>query len=189
MLAYKGFSSDLQALMGKSRFQFEPGKTYEETECKCAKNGFHCTENPLGVLTYYQRMDDRFFIVEAAGDINQDGTGSRISCTRLTLKKEITRMQLAALGCEYMRRYPEREPENGYVTQDKGRCSTRSDFVIVRGKHPRAAGVEGSYLFLVQEKKASKEIVGIYAIEIDGEEYKEETWYGLRGGAVCEKRN
>ena len=93
------------------------------------------------------------------------------------------------LGCEYMRKYPEREPENGYVTQDKGRCSTRSDFVIVRGKHPRAAGVEGSYLFLVQEKKASKEIVGIYAIEIDGEEYKEETWYGLRGGAVCEKRN
>lgn len=189
MLAYKGFSSDLQALMGKGRFQFEPGKTYEEQECKCANNGFHCTENPLGVLTYYQGMNDRFFIVEAAGDINQDGTGSRISCTRLTLKKEITRIQLAALGCEYMRKYPEREKESSYVSKDRGRTIKKGDFIIVRGKHPQAAGVKGSYLFLVQEKKASKEIAGIYAIEIDGEEYKEETWYGLRGGAVCEKRN
>ncbi len=189
MLAYKAFSSDLSARMGSGHFQFEPGKTYEEQECKCARNGFHCTENPLGVLDYYNSMDDRYFIVEAAGDINQDGTGSRISCTRLTLKKEITRLQLAALACEYMRRYPEREPENGYVTRDKGRCSTRSDFVIVRGKHPKAAGVEGSWIFLVQEKKGTKEIAGIYPIEIDGEEYKASAWYGLRGGTVCEKRS
>lgn len=189
MLAYKAFSSDLTARMGSGHFQFEPGKTYEEQECKCAHNGFHCAENPLGVLNYYNSIDDRYFIVEAAGDINQDGTGSRISCTRLTLKKEITRIQLAALACEYMRRYPERETESSYVTKDRGRAKTKGDFIIVRGKHPRAAGAKGSYLFLVQEKKASKEIVGIYAIEIDGEEYKEETWYGLRGGAVCEKRN
>ena len=40
MLAYKGFSSDLQALMGKSRFQFEPGKTYEETECDSHQQGW-----------------------------------------------------------------------------------------------------------------------------------------------------
>lgn len=189
MLAYKAFSSDLTARMGSGHFQFEPGKTYEEQECKCAHNGFHCTENPLGVLDYYNSMYDRYFIVEAAGDINQDGTGSRISCTRLTLKKEITRIQLAALGCEYMRKYPERETESSYVLKDRGRTIEEGDFIIVRGKHPQAAGVKGSYLFFVQEKKTSMEIAGIYAIEIDGEEYKEGTWYGLRGGAVCEKRN
>lgn len=188
MLAYKAFNSDLQARLGSGQFQFEPGKIYEEKECKCAHNGFHCAENPLCVLTYYHGMDDRFFIVEAAGDINQDGYGSRISCTRLTLKKEITRLQLATLGCEYMRRYPEREPESDYVMPDRGRCRTRSDFIIVRGKHPRAAGVKGSVLFLVQEKRDSKEIAGIYPIEIDGEEYKEHVWYGLRGGKVCEKK-
>lgn len=188
MLAYKGFNSKLQAIMGSGRFQFEPGKTYEEQECKCARNGFHCAENPLCVLTYYNGMDDRYFIVEAAGDINQDGTGSRISCTRLTLKKEITRIQLAALACEYMRRYPEREPESNYVERDRGREIEAGDFMIVRGKHPRAAGVKGSWLFLVQEEKDSQEIKGIYPIEIDGKEYKENTWYGLRGGAVCEKR-
>lgn len=188
MIAYKGFDSRLQALMGSGRFQFEPGKTYEEKECKCARNGFHCAENPLGVLRYYSGMDDRFFIVEAAGDINQDGTGSRISCTRLTLKKEITRIQLAALACEYMRKYPERELESNFVHKDRGRTIEDGDFMIVRGKHPRAAGIKGSWLFLVQEEKDSQEIKGIYPIEIDGEEYKENTWYGLRGGAVCEKR-
>lgn len=61
--------------------------------------------------------------------------------------------------------------------------------MIVRGKHPRAAGVKGSWLFLVQEKRDSKEIAGIWPIRIDGEEYKENTWYGLRGGAVCERKN
>lgn len=188
MLAYKAFNSDLQARLGKGTFQFEPGRTYEEKECKCAHNGFHCAENPLCVLTYYNGMNDRFFIVEAAGDINQDGYGSRISCTRLTLKKEITRLQLAALACEYMRRYPERETESNYVRKDRGRTMEEGDFIIVRGKHPRAAGVKGSYLFLVQEKKGSKEIAGIYPVSIDGAEYKEYVWYGLRGGAVCEKK-
>lgn len=189
MLAYKAFSRDLTARIGSGHFQFEPGKTYEEQECKCANNGFHCTENPLDVLDYYNSMNDRYFIVEAAGDINQDGIDSRISCTRLTIKKEITRIQLAALACEYMRKYPERETGSRYVLKDRGRAIKEGDFIIVRGKHPRTAGVKGSYLFLVQEKKTSKEIAGIYAIEIDGEEYKEKTWYGLRGGAVCEKRS
>lgn len=188
MLAYKGFNRNLNSWYGRN-FQFEQGKTYEENECKCAHNGFHCAENPLCAIEYYSGMDDRYFIVEAAGDINQDGYGSRISCTRLTLKKEITRIQMAALACEYMRKYPERETESRFVKKDCGRTIKEGDFLIVRGKHPQAAGVKGSYVFLIQEKRNSKEIAGIYPIEIDGEEYKENTWYGLRGGAVCEKRS
>lgn len=65
MIAYKGFNSKLQATMGSGTFQFEPGETYDEPECKCARNGFHCAENSLDVLDYYRAMDDRFFIVEA----------------------------------------------------------------------------------------------------------------------------
>lgn len=190
MLAYKGFNSKLQATMGTGVFQFEPGKTYEESGCKCAQNGFHCAENPLCALGYYSGMGSRFFIVEAAGDINQDGYGSRISCTKLTLLKEIDRIKLAVHACLYMQKYPERDMENsGHVEKDKGRCCTEGDFIIVRGRNPQAAGVKGSWLFLLKEAKGSGEIEAVYPVFIDDGEYKADTWYGIRGGKICEKKN
>lgn len=188
MRAYKAFNAQLQATMGKGTFQFTPGETYEETECKCARNGFHCAENPLCTLTYYSGMDVRFFLVEAGGDINQDGTGSRISCTRITLLKELTRPQLAAHACLYIQRYPDRDAESGYVKKNKGKCTQEGDFVIVRGKSPVAAGAEGTYIFLVQEYKNSREIRGIYPVYVDGEEYRPDTWYTAKGGKVCIKK-
>lgn len=190
MRAYKGFNSKLQATMGKGIFQFEPGKTYEEEECKCANTGFHCAENPLCALGYYSSMDSRFFIVNAEGDINQDGYESRISCTKLTLEKEISRIQLATHACLYIQKYPDRDPENKrYVMNQKGRCCTEGDFIIVRGKSPQAAGTRGTWLFLLKEAEGTKEIEGIYPVFIDGEEYLENRWYGFEGGVVCEKKN
>lgn len=189
MIAYKGFNKDLQATMGKGIFQFEPGKTYEEKECKCAHNGFHCAEDPLCALGYYSSMESRFFIVKADGDINQDGHESRISCTELTLLKEISRCELGAFACQYMAKYPERENKSRYMQRDKGECHTKDDFLIVRGKNPMAAGVKGSYLFLVKEEKKSEEIHTIYPFFVDGEEIKENTYYGLRGNQLCAKKN
>ena len=156
MKAYKAFNSKLQATLGNGIFQFEEGKTYEENECKCARNGFHCAENPLCALSYYSSMDTRFFIVNAEGDINQDGRGSRISCTKLSLVKELDRIQLATHACLYIQKYPDREMENGaYAKTQKGSCNEKGDFVIVRGKSPQAAGVKGSWLFLLKEAKGS----------------------------------
>lgn len=189
MLAYKGFNKEMQATLGKGTFQFEPGKNYEETECKCARNGFHCAEDPLCVLSYYGGMDARFFIVSADGDINQDGCESRISCTRLKLIKEINRIELAAHACKYMEKYPEREIQSRYLSWDAGACRKKGDFIIVRGKHPRAAGVKGSYFFLVKEEKKNRKISAIYPVYVDGEEIKENTYYGLRGERLCVKKN
>lgn len=189
MRAYKAFNAQLKATMGQGTFQFAPGETYEEPECKCAANGFHCAENPLCTLIYYRCMDSRFFIVEAGGDINQDGTGSRISCTRITLLKEITRAQLAAHACLYMQKYPERDEESTYVKRDKGKCTQKGDFIIVRGKSPMAAGVKGTYLFLLQEYKSSRKIRGIYPVYVDGKEYCPDTWYEIKGGEVCIKKS
>lgn len=189
MLAYKAFNSKLQATMGKGTFQFEPGKTYEENECKCANNGFHCAENPLCTLTYYNSKDARFFIVNAEGDINQDGVGSRISCTKITLVKEIDRIKLGAHACLYIQKYPMRAMESGHAQIEQGKCTKPDDFIIVRGKSPKAAGVKGSYLFLLKEESKANVIEGIYPIFIDGEEYKANTWYGIKGGRVCEKKN
>lgn len=190
MRAYKAFNANLQATMGRrDKFQFVPGGTYEEKECKCARNGFHCAENPLCILKYYPEKDARFFIVEAGGEINQDGKDSRISCTRITLIKEINRIQLAAHACLYIQRYPNRDMEGSHVQRDKGMCRWEGNFLIVRGKSPMAAGKKGTYLFLVQEYKNSSEIKGIYPLYIDGDEYLPETWYGLKEGEICTKKN
>ena len=47
IIAYKGFDKDLSCTAGGNRFQYELGTWNEETEANCARNGFHCAENPL----------------------------------------------------------------------------------------------------------------------------------------------
>lgn len=185
MLAYKGFNSNLQATMGHGTFQFEPGKTYVEEAAKCAKNGFHCAENPLTVFDYYRAMESRFFVVKAAGDINQDGYDTRISCTEITLVKELSRIEMAALGCQYMLDHPKLANEK-IVNTEMGQCFKTGDFVVVRGKDPHAIGCKGSILFLVQEKKNARTIDGIYVINVDGEEFEDNTWYGIKQGEIVE---
>lgn len=189
MMAYKGFNSKMQAVLGRGAMTFKPGKTYREDSCKCAHNGFHCAENPLCALDYYNALDSRYFIVDAAGDIDQDGEGSRISCTELTLVKEIDRIKLAVHACLYIQKYPEREMESSRAVRDRGRCLTEGDFIIVRGKSPRAAGVKGSWLFLLREEKETAAIRDVFTVYIDGGKYRANTWYGIRGERVCEKKN
>ena len=53
MLAYKGFNKNLTCTMGKGTFQYEPGIWYSEENARCASTGFHATDNPLDVLSYY----------------------------------------------------------------------------------------------------------------------------------------
>ncbi|MDO5575201.1 MAG: hypothetical protein Q4G60_14625 [bacterium] len=186
MIAYKGFNKKLQATMGKGTFDFVPGKTYEEKECKTANNGFHCAEDPMCAFGYYSGMSDRYFIVEAAGDLDED-SARRISCTKLTLVKEISRIQLATLACRYMEKYPDRQQDKS-IQKNEGSVCKEGDFVIVRGKNPRAAGVKGSYLFLVKEKKNSMEIETIDVLRVDGTLIKEDIYY-MVGGKKCKRKS
>lgn len=188
MKAIKAFNSDLCATLGKGVMQYEPGKTYRESEAKCARNGFHCAENPLCALGYYSSLDSRFFIVEAGGEVNQDGNGTRISCTEITLLKEITRIQLAALACEYIRKHPDREEKGTHLNRDVGSVNLKGDFIIVRGKEPRGRGVKGSYIFLIEEKRDSLEIESIQALYVDGTKIKADKYYRLRVAQYAKKR-
>lgn len=189
MIAYKGFHKDLTCTMGKGTFKYEPGVTYKEDSAKCTSTGFHCTEDPLGCLYWYDGEGDRYFLVKAEGDINEDDYHSKISCTELTLVKELTRVQLAAHACRYMQRYPKRKSDSKYVCVDKGKAD--GDFIIVRGKHPAAAGRKGTVLFLIQEEARSKKIKMIEIYEVNGKDIKPNKYYGMGGVEVkqCEKKN
>lgn len=186
MIAYKGFNKDLTCTLGKGKFQYEVGKTYKEDSAQCASTGFHCVEEPIEVLSWYSQEKARYCIVNAGGDVHEDGN-DKISCTEMTILKEINLQILGALECKWIQEHPERK-ESRHVQRNEGFADR--GIIVVRGKNPKAAGQIGTTIFLLKEKKGEKTIeeVGIY--EIDGEEYLPGVYYRADGRRCrCAKKN
>lgn len=183
MIAYKGFNKDLTCTMGRGRFQYQVGQTYKEDLAECASTGFHCVEEPIEVLRWYS--DGRYCMVQAGGDIHEDGN-NKISCSEMKILKELSLEQIGALECEWMRMHPERA-YSGEVCRDIG-TARENGIVVVRGKCPKAAGGLGATLFLVKEKEG--EIVAAGAYKIDEKEYFPGVYYNTEGRKVtCRKRS
>ena len=178
MIAYKGFNKNLQCTLGKGTFQYEIGKTYTEEKARCASTGFHCVEEPIEVLDWYRGKEDRYCIVEAKGDVHEDGA-ERISCSEMKIVKEISLQQLGALECAWIQEHPERK-HSTWIQRNRGTAS-ENDIVIVRGKHPKAAGGMGATIFLIQEEKESKSIKAMGAYQIDGVSYLPDIYYNVDG--------
>lgn len=176
MIAYKGFNKELSCTMGKGVFKYEVGKTYKEDRAKCASTGFHCVEEPIEVRSWYYSESSRYCIVDAGGDINEDGD-NRISCTEMTILKEITLQQLGIMECKWMQEHPTRAYSR-HVWKDCGQAEGNG-IVIVRGKNPKAKGEIGSTLFILREGKGTIEEIGVFPI--DGTEYKPDTYYRVDG--------
>lgn len=159
MIAFKGFSQDMTARLGKGTYQFAPGRTEREEKSKTARCGFHCCENPFSCLSYYSLGKDRFFLVEAAGSIDEDAD-ERIACTEITPLQELTVKQFAGYGMTYMIQHPLREnwKRSGDVTvaQDKAEAASGEKIIIARGSRPRAKGQEGTVIGLIREPQKGR---------------------------------
>lgn len=187
MIAYKGFNKDLTCTKGKGTFRYEVGKTYKENKAKCANTGFHCVEEPIEVLTWYSDRSSRYCVVEAGGDINEDGD-ERISCTEMTIMREITLQHIGIIECQWIMDHPNRECSR-HVQHEVGEAG-KDGIVVVRGKHPKAAGQNGSTIFLLKEGKGTREIERIGVFHIDGKDYQPDTYYRVDGRrAKCGKKN
>lgn len=160
MRAYKGFTKELISRLGNGETEtccFVPGETKEVEESKTVSCGFHCCENPFECLDYYAlNGENRFFIVEAAGDIDEDDE-ERIACTKITLIEELTPFRFAMEGMKYIITHPAREKwqqlKRGVtVARDRAEAKGRGCIAIARGEHPAVTGVEGSILGLIVEK-------------------------------------
>lgn len=159
MKAYKGFTKNLWSRLGNSHKEscnFSIGETKEFPESKTRRSGFHCCENPFECLTYYP-MDEknRFFIVEAAGDIDEDESGI-IACTKITLVKELSMKEFALEGMKYIIEHPDRanwkqSHRTVVVKQDEAEVKDQKSIAIARGKNPKVKGSEGSILGLIVE--------------------------------------
>ena len=114
ILGVKAFTPRLTAVKGKGEYQYKPGKNVTE-KAKCANTGFHLCEDPLDCLSYYDwdclsyydwDGKNQFWAVAAGGDIDEDGTGTRISCTELTLIRRLTADEFLLLHANYAMTHP-----------------------------------------------------------------------------------
>ena len=116
MIAYKGFQKDLKC----RGFQFQEYGINETEKANCRQNGFHCAENPLDCLCYYPNWkNSAYYIVDASGDLDEDGEDSKISCTKMRLLKKIELRSLLLHGAAYMAKYPNRK-WNSHVAKESG---------------------------------------------------------------------
>ena len=159
MRAYKGFTKELISRCGNDEAEtccFTPGETKEVEASKTASCGFHCCENPFECLDWYSfNGQNRFFVVEAAGDVDEDDY-ERIACTKITLVEELTPLKFAMEGMRYIISHPAREKWQQSkscvtVARDRAKAYGTGCIAIARGENPVVTGVEGSILGLIVE--------------------------------------
>lgn len=173
MEGVKGFTKDLKARLGAGIFQFAAGGTYEEEGCKTRKNGFHYTEYAPDCLDFYSLGEgNRYFLIEAEGDINE-AAEEIYSCTKITLKKELGLKEFAAQAIVYMVKNPdmswERQKHLVDIARDKAE-GEKGGIAIARGKRPIVHGEPGSILGLVLED-AKGEIIAAKVFETKDERH------------------
>ncbi len=171
MIAYKGFHPGLICMS----YHFVMGLNVTE-QANCAANGFHCAENPLDCLTYYSNMQrSEYCLVDAGGDVDEDGCDSKIACTELTIIKKLDREEFFLHALAYMVDHPKRE-WNRHVQKDQGNASDQG-FAVVRGADPIASGKKGDILAFAKESPDGKKIIQISMVRVDGEKIKPDLWY------------
>ena len=181
--AFKMFNKDLTCNRGKGIFQYTVGDWIEEPEANCARNGFHCAENPLDCLTYYPDWENSVcYLVEIGGDIDEDGYDTKISCTRIRLVKELTQDEFIEQAAAYVMQHPE-APDNYLIAEEEGKPG-RYPFIFVRGKHPKAKGNLGDTIVVLHEYEHTKAIWAAGVHEIDGNVNKPDTFYDAWGTEV-----
>jgi len=89
-IGYKAMSKDMKC----RDFQFELGKIYKiDGGLKLCSNGFHFCKQGVDVLVYYSNyLNQRYFEVEAYGEILTDGNKS--VCSQIKIIKEVSMQEI-----------------------------------------------------------------------------------------------
>lgn len=179
-VVYKALHKNMTCTLGSGVYHYPVGEWVVEEKADVAKRGLHACLNPLDCLTYYPNIKDSvYYLALAAGDISEDGYGSRISCTKFKLVKELDLPHFLAHAAQYMVEHPYLDSNNNYVKREVGESD--GPFVIVRGKNPVIRGKLGSILVLLQESPDGPEIVGCEIYTVDNDIIMENRWYDMDG--------
>ena len=192
MIVFKATNNDMTCTMGQGTFQYELGVPATAEKSKCGDTGLHACEYVLDCTGYYSLgRGNRFFKAKAEGDIAEDGTNTRIACTRLTLKKELDNRDIAREAMLYMVHHPRRDgwQKTGSMLQVKEQTASidaPDGIAIARGNVPKVSGRIGSHLGLIKEQNGK--IVAAKLFDVDGKNILPGTWYTLDTLAEAERR-
>ena len=180
MRAFKAFNADMTCTMGRGKYQYAENMTFTEPKAQAHETGFHCAEYILDCLNYYRESRDIVICpVEALGDIDEDGSDTKISCTILKVGRKLTWEEIVLEAIRYLIKHPKfRDPQ---INREKG--ESQGAYCIVRGKSPRAAGAEGTILGMIQENPRGK-VQSIAIYKVDGKDIKPGRYYDIDGKEV-----
>ena len=182
--AYKGVDSNMHTCCGGG-FTFELNKWYEEETAQTVASGFHCANNPLTCLSFFSADTSRFFIVEVAGDVNENDQ-DYIACTKIRFVKELSLQDLVAHAIKYICNHP-KLPSNTHIVSESFKATSNTPSAIVRGKNPCCSAKKGTLVGLLKEKPDSVEIAEANLYLVDGRNYKENVYY-LADGSRKKKK-
>ena len=212
MKGYKGFR---KGLICKDK-QYAENTIFEESEANICVNGMHFCKNPMDVLDYYPLIDNNgemceFSEVEALDEtLTNDEKkyctkklkiGARLSLAEfIRASFDVTYRQIK----EEVESVSDKEKSGHWATLaggdgatlaggDNAKLAGGDNAKLAGGKHSimvsenggKAKGGIGSVIVMV-ERNDEGEIVNYKAIQIDGDTYKEDTWYRLEYGEIKE---
>lgn len=204
MKGYKGFR---KGLICKDK-QYAENTIFEEPEANICVNGMHFCKNPMDVLDYYPLIDDNGEMCEFAEVEALDETLTNDEKKYCTKKLKIgARLSLAEfIKASFDVTYQQIKEEVDNVSEkenvvdnatpaggDGSKLAGGDWATLAGGKHTimisendsKAKGGIGSLIVMV-ERNGKGEIVNYKAIQIDGDTYKEDTWYRLEDGEIKE---
>lgn len=147
MIAYKGF---LPGLICRG-YQFRMGLNVTERPTALIMAFTVLRTRWIGLRYYGDINHAEYYIVDAGGDIDEDGVDSKISCTELTILKRLTKKELFLHGLAFMADHPKRK-WNSNIKVDK--AEAWNGYAAVRGADPIAKGL-GTAMYLLLQKRTA----------------------------------
>ena len=210
--AVKGFNPDMTCTPTKHiKFQYEEGETYEEETADACNRGFHACELPMDAFRYYTPVKSIYHEVEMSGKID-DSESDKVCSSKIKIGAKINIAGIIKASIDIIRGKAEKESKassgdcgnaassgncgNAASSGYKGsaKASHPNSCAIAWGPESKASGVIGSHLVLAEWqsnggmywKEDTWTFKGATIVTVDGENIKENTWYGLKNGKVIE---
>ena len=210
--AFKGFNQDMTCTPTKDvKFQYEEGETYEEKDADVCRKGFHACELPINVFRYYPPTKSVYHEVEMSGKMDNSEI-DKICSSKIKIGAKINIAGIIKTSIDIIRNKSEKEyaassgdygnaassgncgnaASSGY--KGSAKANHPNSCAIAWGPESKASGVIGSHLVLAEwESNGGKyweeetwTFKGAMMVKVDGENIKENIWYGLRNGKVIE---
>ncbi len=216
MKAFKGFNSKLQCTPSGKVFQYEVGKSYEESEADLCSSGFHACENPIDVFGYYAPADSRYCEVELDGVSLKTDDDSKRCGKKIKIGAEIGLKGIIDASVKFILEKVDwdnaKESNTGYrsaatntgdwsaatntgyqsaATNTGNRSAAtvegKESVAVATGYESKAKGALGCWIVVAEWDEDAEHIIDVQCAKVDGSAIKSDTFYFLKNGEFVEE--